>query len=337
MRAVRWHARNDVRLDEVPVPHVRDGQVRIRIEAAGICGTDVDEVAHGPITVPIEPHRISGRSAPVTLGHEMVGVVVEAGGSVGVALGSRVAPWPLAPCGGCLACRTGHANRCPDLVALGMSADGGMADFLVVDATRCAAVGEAVAPDRAVLVEPFAVALHAIHQVPITDARVAVVGIGSLGMCVIEAALLRGAKEVLALSRSDGSRELAVVAGASQAGALDDAAALEADVVFETGGSASTLEAAQHAVRAGGRVVVLGAHPGTTGLPLLDLTVREIILQGSVSHCFVEDFVAAADHITAGELARTARHVELAPLDRGPELLRTTGPSAKGILMPDLA
>src|SRR6187399_1884055 len=124
MRAVRWHARGDVRLDEVPEPVPADDQVCIRIEAAGVCGTDIDEVAHGPITVPVEPHRISGRSAPVTLGHEMVGVVVGAGPTADVPLGTRVAPWPLAPCGRCATCRTGHANRCPDLVALGMSADG---------------------------------------------------------------------------------------------------------------------------------------------------------------------------------------------------------------------
>ena len=94
MRAIRWHARRDVRLDEVamPTPGARD--VVIRIEAAAICGTDVDEVRLGPITVPVRPHPISGRAAPMTLGHEMVGVVEVAGDSAGFAPGSRVAPWP---------------------------------------------------------------------------------------------------------------------------------------------------------------------------------------------------------------------------------------------------
>ena len=79
VRAVRWHARGDVRLDEVPVPTPGDTEVLLRIEAAAICGTDVDEVRLGPITVPVRPHPVNGRTAPMTLGHEMVGVVVEAG------------------------------------------------------------------------------------------------------------------------------------------------------------------------------------------------------------------------------------------------------------------
>jgi len=76
----------------MPTPGARD--VVIRIEAAAICGTDVDEVRLGPITVPVRPHPISGRAAPMTLGHEMVGVVEVAGDSAGFAPGSRVAPWP---------------------------------------------------------------------------------------------------------------------------------------------------------------------------------------------------------------------------------------------------
>jgi threonine dehydrogenase-like Zn-dependent dehydrogenase len=275
--------------------------------------------------------------APVTLGHEMVGIVVESGRSTGVPLGRRVAPWPLAPCGICDACRTGHANRCPHLVALGMSADGGMADFLVVEGRRCAVVGEAVSPERAVLVEPFAVALHAVHQVPIEGARVAVIGAGSLGICVIEAALLQGAAEVVALSRSEASRELAGSAGAASAAPLGEAATTDADIVFETGGSPATIEASQLAVRAGGRIVVLGAHPGTTRIRLLDLTIREVIMSGSVSHCFERDFVLAAERITSGQLARASRRVEMAPLERGPDLLAGTGSTAKGILVPSLA
>ena len=71
-----------------------------------------------------------------------------------------------------------------------MSADGGMADFLVADGRSCVPVGTEVEAERAVLVEPFAVALHAVHRVPIAGRRVAVVGIGSLGLCVVEAAML---------------------------------------------------------------------------------------------------------------------------------------------------
>jgi (R,R)-butanediol dehydrogenase/meso-butanediol dehydrogenase/diacetyl reductase len=334
MRAVRWHARGDVRLDDVAVPDPDDTQVLIRVEAAAICGTDVDEVRLGPITVPVRPHPVSGRSAPITLGHEIVGVVVEAGPSSGVAVGARVAPWPSQPCGTCRDCVTGHANRCSNVVALGMSADGGMADYLVVDGSRCVPVGADVALERAVLVEPFAVALHAVHQVDPAGRRVAVVGIGSLGLCVVEAAVLAGAAEVIAVSRSEPARATAREAGATGAVPPEHAGDIDAEVVFETAGAAPAIAVSFAAVRRGGRIVVLGGHPRATEVGLLDLTIREVALQGSVSHCFT-DFVAAARSITAGELAHAPRQVEFAPLESGPALLRTEGATTKRILVPD--
>ena len=335
MRAVRWHGRDDVRLDDVPVPVPRGSQVLLRVEAAAICGTDVDEVRLGPITVPVVPHPVSGRAAPITLGHEIVGVVAAASPAHGLGVGQRVAPWPSQPCGECPECTTGHANRCPRMVALGMSVDGGMADFVVVDESRCVEVGEAVEPERAVLVEPFAVALHGAHQVDLVGRRVAIVGIGSLGICMVEVAVRAGAREVTAVSRHDASRATAREAGATSAVPLEAAGDLEADVVFETAGAAPAVTASLAAARRGGQVVVLGGHPGTVGLDLLDLVVREVTIVGSVSHCSA-DFAAAARGITAGELARTRRLVELAPLEAGPALLRHEGGATKRILVPAL-
>lgn len=336
MRAIRWHARNDVRLDEVPVPDPADTEVLIRIEAVGICGTDVDEVRNGPITVPVTAHPANGRSAPITLGHEMVGMVTQAGPGSGVAVGARVAPWPSQPCGRCADCLAGHANRCSLMVALGMSADGGMADYLVVDGTRCVPLGGDVELERAVLVEPFAVALHGVHQVDIAGARVAVVGIGSLGLCVVEAASLAGAAEIVAVSRAESARHAALEAGATGALPPDHARDIGADVVFETAGAADAVDTSFGAVRRGGRIVVLGGHPRPTPIHLLDLVVREITLQGSASHCFA-DFEAAARSINAGDLARTRRPVEIAGLEAGPRLLSVDASFAKRILVPNLS
>ncbi len=335
MRAVRWHARGDVRLDEVPVPTPRDTQVLLRVEAAAICGTDVDEVRLGPITVPIEPHPVNGRTAPMTLGHEIVGVVAEAGPASGLAVGARVAPWPSQPCGQCRDCVTGHANRCSLTVALGMSADGGMADFLVAEGSVCVPVGADVAPERAALVEPFAVALHGVHQVDIARRRVAVIGIGSLGLCVVEAAVLAGAAEVIAMSRSEVARDAALEGGATAAIPPEGAGDVDAEVVYETAGATPAIAASFAAVRRGGRILVLGGHPRPTAIDLLDLTVREVALQGSASHCFA-DFAAAANAITAGDLARAHRQVEFAPLESGPALLREEAATTKRILVPGL-
>ena len=335
MRAVRWHARGDVRVDDVPVPAPGDTEVLLRVEAAAICGTDVDEVRLGPITVPVDPHPINGRAAPMTLGHEIVGVVAEAGAASEQVVGARVAPWPSQPCGRCRECASGHANRCPHMVALGMSADGGMADFVIADGRSCVPVGPQVETERAVLVEPFAVALHAMHRVPVAGRRVAVVGVGSLGLCVVEAAKLDGAGEIVAISRSERGREVAREAGAAGTLPPERAAEVDAEVVFETAGAAPAVSASLAAVRRGGRVVVLGGHPRTTGVDLLDLTIREVALEGSVSHCFV-DFRRAAEAITAGTLARVRRPTALAPLEDGPALLRAEDASVKRVLVPGL-
>ncbi|HEY4190320.1 MAG TPA: alcohol dehydrogenase catalytic domain-containing protein [Candidatus Limnocylindrales bacterium] len=322
-------------MDDVPVPTAGETEVVLRVEAAAICGTDVDEVRLGPITVPVRPHPVNGRSAPITLGHEIVGVVVEAGAASGQVIGTRVAPWPSQPCGTCRECANGHANRCPTMVALGMSADGGMADYLVAAGQSCVPVGTEVELERAALVEPFAVALHALHRVPVAGRRVAVVGIGSLGLCVVEAAVLEGAGEIVALSRSERARELAREAGATVTLPPDRAAEVDAEVVFETAGATPAVMASFAAVRRGGRIVVLGGHPRTTGIDLLDLTVREVALEGSVSHCFT-DFRRAAEEITGGGLARTRRPIALAPLEDGPALLRDEDATVKRILVPGL-
>lgn len=337
MNAVRWHARGDVRFDQVPIPSPSEEQVLIRVEATGICGTDVDEVRMGPVTVPVEPHPVSGRFAPMTLGHEIVGFVADAGNRTELEVGARVAPWPLSTCGTCRECRTGHANRCLVMVALGMSADGGMAEFVVANGGQCVRVDEAVDVARAVLIEPFAVTLHGAHQVDVRGARVAVVGIGSLGLCMVEVALEMGVGEVVGLSRSEQGREWAVAAGASDAVPLQAASGVDADIVFEAAGGKEAVLAATLAARRGGRIVILGAHTESTPMDLHDLVVRELVVQGSVSHCLERDFVAAARLIAEGRLARMARPVVLAPLRDGPALLREPSPRAKGILLPAMS
>ncbi|HEY6571558.1 MAG TPA: alcohol dehydrogenase catalytic domain-containing protein [Candidatus Limnocylindrales bacterium] len=336
MKAVRWHARGDVRVEDVPRPVPGPDQVLIRVEAAGICGTDVEEFRNGPITVPVEPHPVSGRSAPVTIGHEVVGIVAQAGEASSIAVGTRVAPWPITPCQQCADCLGGHTNRCRRMVALGMSEDGGMADYVLAAASRCVVVGPDVALERAVLVEPYAVALHGLHQVDVRGARVAVIGLGSLGLCVVDGAVRQGA-DVVAISRSPAARELALRFGARSTLALEQARDANVDIVFETAGARPAIEASAQAVERGGRVVVLGGHPGRTSLDLLDLTVREITILGAVSHCFERDFAGAANLITSGGLASHPRPTQVGRLDDGPDWLRESTGITKRVLVPSQA
>ena len=217
-----------------------------------------------------------------------------------------------------------------------MSADGGMADYLLVEGSRCVPIGSDVEPERAVLVEPFAVAFHAVDRDPVAGRRIAVVGIGSLGLCVVETAILAGASEVIAVSRSQRMRELAREAGAHEALPPERSPDVDAEIVFETAGTAPAMATAARAVQRGGRIVVLGGHPRPIPVDLLDLTVRELALVGSVSHRFA-DFARAAAAINAGDVGRAARPITVAPLEQGPALLQAEEATTKRILMPGLS
>ena len=316
------------------MPKPGHGEVLIRVEATGVCGTDVHEVKAGPITVPAQPHPVNGRTAPVTLGHEIVGVVAAVGPNVSLPVGTRVAPWPVQPCGSCEDCRADAANRCASMVALGMSADGGYADAVLARADHCTPVDPSVDVERAVLVEPFAVALHAAHLVELVDRRVTVVGVGSLGRCAIEVAVLSGAREVAAVSRSERGRAAALACGAARVIDAAEAGDLSADVVLEAAGDEAGIALAMRAARSGGTVIVLGAHNRATPLDLYDLTTRELRLVGSVSHCYQRDFQAAARLIGEGKLARTPRAITFVTLDQTPAILRDPEPTTKAVVVP---
>ena len=96
MKAARWHAAKDVRIQEVEVPEVLPHQVKVAVKFTGICGTDLHEFLDGPIFIPTEEHVYSGQKAPVTLGHEFSGEIVEVGSDVTrVKVGDRVAVEPI--------------------------------------------------------------------------------------------------------------------------------------------------------------------------------------------------------------------------------------------------
>jgi (R,R)-butanediol dehydrogenase/meso-butanediol dehydrogenase/diacetyl reductase len=334
VKAVRWHARDDVRVDEVPLPEPGPHQARLRVSAAGICGTDVDEVRHGPITVPVSRHPRSGRMAPITLGHEIAGVVDALGDGSDLALGALVAPWPLQPCGQCNSCVAGFTHRCEQMVSLGMSADGGMAEYVIVDARHCVSVDPALRPGLAAAVEPYAVALHGLHQVDVTGRDVAVVGAGSIGRSVVEAAYLAGAHAVTVVTRADADSVTRDFRGRVSVVPPADAPAVRSKIVVEASGLDGSLPTALAAAERGGVIVVLGAH-ATISVDFQDVLVRELIIRGSVSHCYERDFMAAATALGTGELGWSERQYRHLTIGEVPDALLVDGDRTKAIVLPN--
>src|SRR5213078_169685 len=262
MLAVRWHGRGDVRVEEVPPPAPPGpGEVQLQVRWCGICGTDLEEGLSGPLFIPAAaPHPVTGTAAPLVLGHEFAGVVTAAGeGVTEPAPGQRAAVDTIVYCGTCHWCRRGEVIRCPSLGALGLHADGGLAELCNAPARMCLPVPDSVADDEAALAEPLAVAVRALRRGGLRPGeRVAVVGAGTVGLMAVQAAAAFGAGSVAVVEPLPERRALAVRLGAGRAVPPDDARALEADVAVECAGIPSAIRTALQALRPGGRAVLLG-------------------------------------------------------------------------------
>jgi (R,R)-butanediol dehydrogenase / meso-butanediol dehydrogenase / diacetyl reductase len=306
MRAVRWHARHDIRLDDVPDPPAPGpAEIRIRVAWCGLCGSDVHEYRSGPFQIPLRPHPVTGRCAPVVLGHEVSGWVEQTGPGVpGPAVGDLVSLNGLIPCGRCAQCRRQAPQRCVSFGHIGMSADGGLADRLTVPAEMVVAAPPGTDPEIAALAEPFAVAMHAIAQAghP-ADQRCTVLGAGAIGLAV--ALVLREAGNLVTVADVAAER-LAHAADLGLAAAAADGADA-APVVFECSGAAEAPAAAIERTEPGGLIVFAGLPESPSTIDLKPLVLREIRTVGTVSHRTQADLVPALTFL-AGH-AETARRL----------------------------
>ena len=195
MLAARWHARRDIRIDEVPEPGTPPpGWVRMKVAACGICGTDLEEYTEGPLMIPVdEPHPLTGGIAPLTLGHESVGVVVEAAADVELEPGTPVAVETNVFCGTCYWCRRREFQLCEKLGSLGLMGDGGLAEQMIAPAYTCFPYRN-VAATTAVLAEPLSVAVRAVRRGGVrVGSSVAIVGAGTVGLLTAQGARVAGA------------------------------------------------------------------------------------------------------------------------------------------------
>src|SRR5262249_4556598 len=188
-------------------------------------------------------------------------------------------------------CRRGEVIRGPSRGALGLHADGGLAELCNAPARMCLPVPDSVADDEAALAEPLAVAVRALRRGGMRPGeRVAVVGLGAVGLMAGQAAAAFGAESVAGGEPLAERRALAMRLGADRTVAPGDAAGLQADIAVECAGSPAAVETAVRAVGAGGRAVVLGIGTRPAKVAPLDLVIGEKSIIGSLSHVWDEDF-----------------------------------------------
>ncbi len=296
MRATRLFATGDLRCVDLPDPEPGPGEVLVRVQAAGICGTD-RHLYHG--TFPCRP--------PVTLGHEFCGTVLALGpDTAGPLPGTLVTCDPNISCGTCAACRAGRINLCSTLRAVGIAQDGGFATYAAFPAHRALSLPPDLDPRAGAFCEPLACCLHGIDMgAPQPGQKVTVLGGGVIGLLTAQLARLAGA-EVMLVTRQAAKRDLALRLGATATAAtMAEAQALwpgGADLVLECAGVTETVEAAPHLTRAGGRIVVLGVLPMGMRVQIepFDLLFREI----SLLFAFINPFTQsrAANLIASGRV-----------------------------------
>ncbi|GLH81212.1 L-idonate 5-dehydrogenase [Bradyrhizobium sp. SSBR45G] len=289
MRAVVIHAPKDLRIDSFPDPAPGAGEVRVKIEAGGICGSDLHYYHHGGFgTVRIKQ--------PMALGHEIAGVVAAVGvGVTGLSEGTRVAVNPSLPCGTCAYCREGLRNQCLDMRFMGSAmrdphVQGGFREFVTVDASQAVPIAPSLSTGEAAMAEPLSVCLHAAHQAgSLLGKRVLVTGCGPIGALSILVARYGGAAEIVATDVADAPLAVARKLGASHAlnvgaepSALDPWRAGKGtfDVLFEASGNQAALRAALDVMRPGGVIVQLGLG-GEMTLPVNTLVTKELQLRGT--------------------------------------------------------
>lgn len=292
MKAVRMVGVNKpLELHEIPVPEIGENDILVRVRAAGICHSDA--------------HYRAGRSGmgalPLTLGHEVAGVVEKAGAQVAnVPVGERVCLHYNLSCGECHYCRIGHEQFCDSVRMIGHHVDGGYAEYIVVPARNAIRLPEEIPFEQgATLMCASATALHALSKGRVKAGEtVAVFGVGGLGMSAIQIAKALGASQVFAVDIQQDKLELASEYGAIpiDAGRGNAVEAIHkltggrgVDVALEMIGLRKTMEQAIESVGYLGRAVMVGLNQQPISInTYLQVLGKEAEIIGSNDHLLSE-------------------------------------------------
>lgn len=275
-----------VELIDAPEPELTPGKVRIKVQRASVCGTDVhiyrwDDWAAGRM------------KPPVIVGHEFCGVIEEVGEGVsGFSPGDYIAGESHIICGHCLQCRLGQGHVCQNTKIFGVDVDGCFAPYVVAPAANCQKTDLSVPPEVATVQDPLGNAVHSVSAAPVNGAIVLITGCGPIGLFSIAVAKALGAAKVivtevspfrLALAEKMGADVLINPSKENAAGAVNRATAgIGADVALEMSGHPSALPLIAEAVRPGGFVSLLGiySNPLTTDWD-------QLIFKGLTLYCVI--------------------------------------------------
>ncbi len=296
MKALVYTGPGSVELQDAPDPIPEAGEVVVKVEAVGICGSDM--------------HAYFGhderRPAPLILGHEACGLAL--GGRFD---GQRVVINPLVSCGRCDDCMGGRANLCATREIISMPPrQGAFAELVKIPETNILTVPDDMDPAHAALCEPIATALHAVGVGeralwrPLGETRALVIGGGAVGLSAALVLASRGARDIHVADTNPGRRETVAQAGSFTVIDPADAAGCDASgfgLVIDAVGGGTTRAFASRAVRPGGVIVHIGLMDGEAGADIRKFTLQEVTFIGTYTYTMV-DFRATVTAISEGAL-----------------------------------
>jgi L-iditol 2-dehydrogenase len=322
VRAAVMHRPGDIRVEEVEKPSVRPGHALVRVAACGVCGSDI-------------PRMLSkgAHVMPLICGHEFAGFVEALGNGVeGFSVGELVTVPPLIPCLKCDQCMRGHPSRCLDYDYFGSRRDGAYAEFVGVPATNLVKVPQTMDPTAASLVDPAAIAIHAIWQGELKAGQnAAVVGCGPIGLFAIQWMKLMGARNIVAIDIAEDKLEMARTAGATHTllSGQPDADLPRCHLIVEAAGHPSAINQAVQLAGPGGHVVFIGiptADVALTNRSFSHFLRQEVSLHGawnSFSGPFPGDeWTAAIDKLATGALRWDFMITHDLPLEALPDMFQ---------------
>ena len=249
MQALVFSGFDHTAVRDWPEPSAGQGEVILRVSAAGLCGTD-RHIADGSYTA----------RSPVVLGHEVAGIVIATGTGVKrLQIGDRVSVDPNLSCGACAYCHSGRPHLCEQLASFGVTRDGGLAPYMAVPESQCHRIPDGLATEAAILAEPLSCVVHALDRVHVWSGMTAAVwGLGTAGIMMIQCLRALGVTSITGVSHRAEHREKALRVGATAVLATDSASGLFVDLAVEASGSLSAFESALGSLRKGGELLVYG-------------------------------------------------------------------------------
>jgi len=298
MKAVRFHAAKDIRVEDVPAPSGKLGpnDVLIKPLVTGICGTDLHEYIAGPIVTPSTPHVYTGATNPQILGHEFSAIVADKGSAAtNVKVGDRVSIQPLISPRDDYYGRRGLYHLSEKMGCVGLSwAWGGMAELAIVNDYNVAVVPKGVSDVQAAMIEPAAVAVYAVDRGQVNSgSTVLVSGLGPIGALTLLAVKAAGAAVIFVSEPNAYRRRLAkqLVPGAICLDPLSDDVVrhirenteegVGVDVAIECVGAEASLNTCAAAVRRQGRVVQTGLHMKPASIDAMAWALKDITLEAT--------------------------------------------------------